>query len=522
MQCLRFFSLALLAALGSPAQDFKEFEKKITEFTLPNGLHFILLERHEAPVASFHTFVNAGSVDDPSGQTGMARMIERMAFKGTETIGTLSWPAEKKALDAVEEAYDRAEAEANKGVKADQVRVDMLRNQARLADAIALRSQQPNGYLRILEENGAANRNASATPDSTSFAYSLPSNRVELLFLMESQRLIHPVFRDFYKERDALLEDYRQQVESNPQGKLIGEFLATAFKAHPYRNPVEGWPDDIRNLRRTAAREFFDRYYVPGNITIAIVGDVNPADVKRMAERYFGPMPSKPMPPVPHAEEPPQEGPKTVVVEAPIQPVLAIGYKRPNQYDKDDLAFDIMQSLLSQGNSGLLYRDLVLERRIAAQTRAGATFPGGRHANLMVFFIAPAPGHTVEENQRAFDELLVRFKNHPVSAPDLARVKSQLRAGFMQRIGGNEALAALLANCYANYGDWRKMFTSLDDLAKFTPEAVQRAAIKYLIAAGRTTAFTAVPGQAHLQPGPGPEVVGREAVNHRATRGGPQ
>src|SRR5215467_2596001 len=105
------------------AQSLKEFEKKITEFTLPNGLHFIVCERHEAPVVSFHTYVDAGSVDDPKGQTGIAHMFEHMAFKGTQSLGTLNWPEEKKALDEVEAIYDRLDAEENKGPRADQEKI---------------------------------------------------------------------------------------------------------------------------------------------------------------------------------------------------------------------------------------------------------------------------------------------------------------------------------------------------------------------------------------------------------------
>ena len=133
----------------------QELQKKVSEFTLPNGLRFIVLERHESPVVSFHTWVNAGSIQDPAGETGLVHMFEHMAFKGTETIGTRNWPEEKKALDAVEEAYDRMEAEANKGVKADQMRVDMLRNQFRLAADNAMRLSSSGEYRRILEENGA-------------------------------------------------------------------------------------------------------------------------------------------------------------------------------------------------------------------------------------------------------------------------------------------------------------------------------------------------------------------------------
>ena len=493
-------SLLLSAGLLVPAQGLQELQKKASDFTLPNGLHFIVLERHESPVVSFHTWVNVGSVDDPAGQTGMAHMFEHLAFKGTETIGTHNWPEEKKALDAVEEAYDHMEAEANKGIKADSMRVDMLRNQLRNAADNAQRLSASADYRRVFEESGALALNATVSATSSEFFYSLPSNRLEFWFLMESQRLQHPVFRDFYREREAVTEEYRQRVEASPQGKLMAEVLAAAFQAHPYRNPSGGWPSDILNLRRTQAQAFYDRYYVPGNMTIAIVGDVVAVDAKRLAERYFGPMPARPMPPVATTGEPPQNGPKTVILERPGPPLTVVGYKRPNQYDKDDIALDLVQILLSQGRTGMLYSMLVQEKRVAQQATAVATNPDGRDPNLFIFMMAPAQGHTVEENQRALEDLLQRFKSTPPDPQSLDRAKAQGRANIVRRMASNSELARLLAFVSTNYGDWRKLFTTLDDLDQVKAEDVQRAAIRYFVATGRTTVYTVLPGQSSAPP----------------------
>jgi predicted Zn-dependent peptidase len=486
----RLCTALALACLSLAAQDLKEFEKKVTEFTLPNGLHFTLVERHDAPVVSFHTYVNAGSVDDPSGATGIAHMFEHMAFKGTETIGTKDWAGERKALEAVEEAYDKVEAERNKGPKADSRRIDVLQMQLKMAIDHAQSFVEPNEYTRVIEENGGVGLNAGTSLDSTEYYYSLPSNRVELWFLMESQRFLHPVFREFYKERDVVMEERRMRIESNPQGKLFEDFLATAFAAHPYRNPGVGWPSDIVNLRRGTAREFYDKYYVPANINIAIVGDVNPADARRMAEKYFGPLPARPLPPLLHTTEPPQPGPKTAVVNSPSQPLLCFGYKRPDQYDPDDAVFDVIQMVLSSGRTGLLYKELVQEKRIALQAQAAATFPDGRYANLFVFLLVPAFGHTVDENQKALDDLLVRFESQKVDAETLARVKTKVRAGLIRRLASNAGLASMLTAYYGSYGDWRKLFTSLDDLNKVTADDVQRVALKYFDPASRTVAYT--------------------------------
>jgi predicted Zn-dependent peptidase len=353
---------------------------------------------------------------------------------------------------------------------------------------------EPNEYLRIIETNGGAGVNAGTALDSTEYYYSLPSNRIELWFLMESQRFLRPVFREFYKERNVVLEEHRMRVESNPQGKLTQDLLATAFAAHPYRNPPGGWPSDIVNLRRADAKAFFDEYYVPANITMAIVGDVNPADAKRMAERYFNPLPARPLPPLLHTVEPLQPGPKTAVVDSPTQPIMAIAYKRPDQYSKDDPVFDVISLILSSGRTGLLYKDLVQEKKIALVAQASATYPDGRYPNLFLFFLAPSVGHGVDEDLKALDNLLAQFKARKVDAETLARVKTKARAGVIRRLDDNAGLAQMLATYYASYGDWRKLFTSIDDLNRVTADDVQRVARQYFVLPSRTVAYLAQPG----------------------------
>ena len=254
-----------------PAQDLKEFEKKVTEFTLGNGLHFILVERHDAPVVSFYNYVGAGSVRDPAGQTGMARMMARMAFKGTETIGTQGWAGEKQALDDVDQAYARLEEERGKGPRADPGRLAMTETQWKLAVDKAKAFVVPNELQRTIQENGGTELTARTLPDSAVYGYSLPSNRIELWFLLESQRLMHPVFRDFYGERAAAVQDYHSNVESKALPRLQEALLALAFTAHPYRRPESGWPSDVANLKRSQAQAFFDTYYVAANMVMAIV-----------------------------------------------------------------------------------------------------------------------------------------------------------------------------------------------------------------------------------------------------------
>jgi predicted Zn-dependent peptidase len=497
MIAMRRLLLALaLAPWFAPAQDLKEFEKKVTEFTLGNGLHFTLVERHDAPVVSFHTYVGAGAAGDPSGTTGIAHMFEHMAFKGTETIGSRNWPEEKKAMEAVEEVYDKLEAERARGPKADEKRIQGFEYQLKLAIGKAGMYVEPNLYPSIIERNGGVGVNAATAMDSTEYHYSLPSNRIELWFLLESQRFLKPVFREFYKERDVVMEEYRQRVESSPQGKLLQAFVATAFAAHPYRNPGAGWPSDIQNLRRADALEFYRRYYAPANINMAICGDVDKVEARRLAEKYFGPLPARPLPPLLHTVEPPQAGPKQVAVESPSQPLLLVGYKRPDVYDKDDPVLEVMAGVLSSGRTGWLYTDLVRDRKVALLAQAQDSFPGTRYPNMFIFFLVPNAGRSVEEAQKALEEVLARFRSQRVDEVTLRRVKNKTRATLLRHLDSNAGLAALLTTYYGVYGDWRKLFTALDDAGKVTAADIERAAAQYFVPQGRTVAYTMAPVRA--------------------------
>ena len=180
------------------------------------------------------------------------------------------------------------------------------------------------------------------------------------------------------------------------EGQLMRDFVATAFAAFPYRNPPGGWPSDVDNLRRGMAQAFFDKYYVPANINLAIVGDVDPAQARRLAERYFGPMPARPLPPLIHTVEPVQDGEKTAVVESQSQPLFVAGFKRPGQDDPDDPVYEVISLILSGGRTSLLYKGLVQEKKIAIAAEAVPAYPSARYPNLFVIFLAPAVGHTVE------------------------------------------------------------------------------------------------------------------------------
>src|SRR5262245_61546559 len=184
-----------------------EFEKRVTEFALPNGLQFVIVERHDAPAVSFHTYVRAGSAADPTGRSGLANLLEEALLTGSDTIGTKNWAEEKKALDALELLYDDLEAERNLGTKSTPGRAAVLKGQVRIAIDNANRLAIPRAYATALEETGAPRMNRNTTPDDAEYSYTLPSNRIELWYLLESQRLMRPTFREFYSARDAAVAE---------------------------------------------------------------------------------------------------------------------------------------------------------------------------------------------------------------------------------------------------------------------------------------------------------------------------
>jgi predicted Zn-dependent peptidase len=499
---MRLLSLLVLLGYGwlypLVAQDSvsplrAQFEKKVTEFTLPNGLHFIVIERHDAPVVSFHTYVNVGSAEDPGGQTGLAHMFEHMAFKGTPAIGTKNWPAEKAAMDQVDRIYKSLDQERAKGPRADKEKVEALGKQLETALEKAESLVEPNEYDRIVESNGGPDMNASTGEDSTNYYYSFPSNRTELWFLLESSRFLNPVFREFYKERDVVREERRMRVESSPQGKLVENVIATAFSAHPYRNMPGGWASDIERFRRPDAEVFYKRYYVPANITIGIAGDISPAQAKQLAQKYFGRLPARPLPLRELTDEPEQEGERRVAVESPAQPFLIIGYKRPDQYSPDDAALEVLNAVLSDGRTGLIYKDLVRDRQLALGAGSQPSFPGGRYPNLFLFYAAPTSGHSTEENEKALYEVIERAKAAPPDQETLNRIKTRLRADLIRGLANNGGLAAQLTSYYVNFGDWHRLFDELEDYDKVTADDVVRVAKKYLVPEHRTVGFTYMP-----------------------------
>jgi predicted Zn-dependent peptidase len=469
-------------------QDLASFEKRTTVKVLPNGLTLIVCERPEAPVFSYYTLVDAGSADDPQGDSGLAHMFEHMAFKGSTEIGTTNFPAEKVALAKVEEANAAYDAEFRKRVGQDPAKLAQLKKAFEDAQAAAQKYVIPNQFSEIAEANGAVGINASTSEDSTQYFWSMPSNRLELWAYLESQRIGQPVQREFYKERDVVMEERRMRIDSSPIGRMVEQFLATAYVAHPYGRSGVGWESELSLINATEAEAFHQKYYIPANIVIAVVGDIKASEAMPILEKYFGPIPAGPKPQPMSTVEPPQFAEKSVVIKEATQPFYIEGYHRPDYRDPDDSVYDAITDIFSNGRTARLYRSLVRDQRIAATAEGFSGFPGYKYPGLFAFYAVPLPGHSPDEMAAAIHKELDHLKNEDVTDEELARFKTRTRADLLRGLDDNDGLAHQLAEYQTRFGDWRELFRELDKVDAVTKADIRRVANKIFVESNRTSA----------------------------------
>jgi predicted Zn-dependent peptidase len=476
--------LALLViAPAAMSQDFAGFEKRLTKFTLDNGLTFLVLERHEAPVVSFHTYADVGAVDEVKGITGVAHLFEHMAFKGTQTVGTKDYQAEAAVLAKMDDLFVAMRKEKQKGDRANPETLKKLQEQFEQAGQEAQKYIVHDEYEEVLTRQGARGFNAYTSEDATQYIVSLPANKLELWMMLEAGRFANAVLREFYKEKDVVMEE-RRMMENTPMGRLREEFQGIAYLAHPYGEGVIGHMSDLQALSRPEAEAFFKAHYGPSNLTIAIVGDVDPADVKRFAEKYFASIPSGPKPEPVRTEEPPQRGERRVTVEDAAQPVVLIGYHKPNVNHPDNAALEVVSEIVGVGRTSRLYKDLVKDKRITVSARAGSN--PSKYPSLFMFYVTPARGHTTQECEQAVYAQIEKLKTEPVSPAELAKAKTHSRAGLIRQLDSNSGLATELTFYEVVTGDWRNLFKQLDKIERVTAADIQRVAKTYFTTKNRT------------------------------------
>lgn len=476
------FPLAVLLLLSLPfvalAAAGPTLIGRVAEKKLANGMTLLVLKRPGAPVVSLQMSFKVGGVDEASGRTGMAHLLEHMMFKGTKTLGTRDFAAEEPLLKEIEKVGGELDSLKRKG-SGDRERLESL--QKRLGEL-----QKEEGGLVVKGEidflyarNGGVGLNATTSSDMTSYFVSLPSNRLELWAAIESDRMREPVLREYFTERAVVAEERRERNETQAGGMLYLALLNTAFGAHPYRNPVIGWPSDLDHLDLAATREFYNSHYGPDNAVVAAVGDVDPEGFFALVERYFGDIPARGRDFDPPTLEPAQTGPKKVVVHFASEPEAVLGYHKPTLPSRDDYIMDIVDGILSSGGAARLVNELVYKKKILASVSSNNGLPGARYDNLFAVFFSPAQGVTVDEAANAVRGELKRLTTDPPTREELDRVLAQLEAELVKGLVSDSAIARRLAFFQVVAGDWRYIEKLSEVLATVTPQEVAAAAARY-------------------------------------------
>lgn len=463
----------------------------VVSYTLKNGLKLLILEKKFVPTVSFTTLFKVGNVDGQPGKTGLAHLFEHMAFKGTKTINSAGYEKEKVALEKVEVAAKALIAEEN-SASPDLNKLDALRKGLEAAEKEADTLIVKDEYLKLYKSLGDSGMNAMTSTDYTGYVVSLPSNRLEAWMVIESDRFKNAVLREFYRERSVVMEE-RRMGESDPNRLMFETLLTNAFSAHPYHNPTIGWMDDLQRLTRTDADEFFRTFYVPNNAVLTVVGDVKPAEVIKLAEKYFGGWERRQLPERNYTKEPAQKSEKIVNVFFKAKPALRIGYHNPGMNNPDIYPLIMTLEVLSNGKTGRFYKNLVEGKELALYAGAFNALPGARYPSLMVVYGAPKAPHTVDELDAALTEEIDKLKKEPPTQWELDKVLNTYEADMIKQLESNSGLGMSLAHNEEIMGDWRYDWKTGVELRKVTPADISRVAAKYFTRDNRTVVFLREP-----------------------------
>jgi predicted Zn-dependent peptidase len=480
----------------------------VEEFTLDNGMKFLLVRKPEQATVNAGWVARVGSSNERPGITGVAHFFEHMMFKGSRTVGTKDAKRDQEIIDQQEALQEKIRAEYarqreryRKG-EIDDV-FDPKNRTPELIDLEALFQKLveeqralmvKDEFDKLYTEAGASGMNATTNVDSTVYFITVPANKLELWFWMESDRLSQPVFREFYAERDVVQEERRMRTDSTPTGKYDEQLNAMFWTSHPYKWETIGWMSDLKTLSMADAKSFFETYYAPNNLTAALVGNFEIAEVKAMARKYFGRIPRGPRP-VPDVVtlEVPQLAEKRMNAECDCQPQVSVQYHAVPFEHRDSYALEVLAGVLN-GQTGRLYKDLVLDKQIATSASAGAQEL--RWAGTFAFSAETKGNATPADLEAAWQAQVDRLQSELVPASELQKVKNQIAADSYRRLQ-NPFFLLIQLLFYDGWGDWRYLNDSAPKMAAVTSEDVQRVAKQYLTTENRTVAdYRRKPGSA--------------------------
>ena len=499
---------------------------EVEEFTLDNGMKFLLLPRSGDPNVSAGWISKFGSVNERPGVTGVAHLFEHMMFKGTRTIGSRDVERDAEIIEELDAL--RAEIQAERAALLEKERRGLIDSASSPAHRSARHAELLERFSKLLAEqrelivkdefsqiyttNGGSGMNAGTSNDYTIYFINVPANKLELWFWMESDRLSNPVFREFYSERDVVREERRLRVDSTPTGKLDEQLETMFWMSSPYGWPVIGWPSDLDAITRTEAMEYFDRYYSPSNLVASLVGDFDLERVKELAEQYFGRLENRAdTPGAVRTREVQQQAQQRLTGHAETRPQARILFHTVPDAHVDEPALIVLSAILN-GRTGRLYKSLVLEQQVAVQAAAGVD--GRKYDGSFQLRGVAGPGKTPEDVERALLAELDLIAREPVGERELKKVKNQQLAGDFRKLRSKFGLMLQLLT-YEALGEWGNINAFSDRIQAVTAEDIQRVAQRYFTETNRTVALY------YTKEGAGPPAGGRPGRRPSA-QGGPQ
>jgi predicted Zn-dependent peptidase len=478
----------------------------VVEKTLANGMRLLLVERHDEPVVSGGWVAHVGSSNERPGMTGIAHLFEHMMFKGTPTIGTTNFQADLEIIASQERVRSQMREEEEK-----------MREEYRhgkLGDLLKPENQTPryrelekeftrlvteqrkllvkNEFDRIYRGQGGSGMNAFTSEDMTVYFITVPANKLELWMWMESERVLHPVFREFYSERDVVFEERRMRTESTPLGRFEEELNAMFWESSPYSWPVVGWPSDIPAITKAEADDFYTTYYAPQNITLALVGDFKLEKVEALARKYFERIPRGPRgAPDVVTMEVKQVAEKRMNAEAETNPQVQVLWHTVGFGHADSYALQILGQILST-RTGRLYKGLVLGSKVATDVSAGQN--SQKYAGAFSASGEVSENRTPAEVEQSIYQEIEKLRTEEVPAEELQKVKNNFAAAEYRRLSSNFPILVQLLIADGN-GDWREINEAGPKLQAVTVADVKRVANEYLTKENRTVAtYTRKPG----------------------------
>jgi len=474
-----FILLVSFGGFLSASDEFSKIKNSVSEFTLPNGLKFILLEDHSVPIASFVTYVNAGSSDERIGIWGISHILEHMAFKGTSEVGTKNIVEEKKVQEQMDRLFDQIADEKDK-IKPDQEKIKALETEINKLSEKEAAFVIPNEFINILTENGVEDLNAGTGTDATMYYFSLPSNKLELWAYLESRRFLDPVFREFYKERNVIMEERRMRYENQPQGKLYEEFVGLAFRNHPYHTLGIGPMSNLERIKRSDISNYFNANYAAKNMIIGVAGDIYPDQLKKMAEKYFSSFKSGKRNPNSFTVEPPQVGEKRVTMYEESQPCVFMGYRSPARSHSDYLKFTILNNILFVGRSSRIYKRMVIDEKSALGASGFQGLPGSKYPGIYLIFTLPNSGKTNNSLIATIQDEIEKIKKTSVTEEELLSAKIRTRVSLINSMESPTGLLIGLISSEFESGSWTTYFDKIQEIEKISTSDIQELAKKYL------------------------------------------